>query len=338
MLVGNKALPTYNSGAVANGDPGYFTNFTVRNAGVSGETTAQILARVPANLSQYFVDGTYNRGSGVLIHAGTNDITLDALSDLGLSITAAITNIKSMIDLIDARDSELNVFVCKLIPRYDTSANFWYTQRFNEELERTRITWAKKNVYIVDMQAAFRANSKWKTEYMYDDKHPNDIGYDVMARVYSGAIKDTLNLNPLVRNDFSAYAAGTVYSLTNTAALVDFGTTDPVTVINQPGRYVLSGGAQLKYNATTFAGNQTATCKITRLNNTPADITNATRTIDLAIVTTITDNAGYVQIPTTYYDTAFSNDVLALYCSVSATPGAGTVDATSAEITAIRRY
>lgn len=332
LMVGNKSSPTYDQ------FPNYFYPLSTRNAAVSGETSTQILARIPANISSYFVAGTYNKGSAVLIHAGTNDITLDPQSNLALSITAAITNIKSMIDLFDAADPEINIYVCKIIPRYDTSANIWYTQRFNEELARTRLTWSKKNVYIVDMQGAFKADSNWKTDYMYDSKHPNDAGFNVMGKVYAAAVKDAVTQNIFTRNSFSAYAAGTVYSLTNASALVDFGTTDPTIQIDLPGRYIVSGGVQLKYNAATFVANQTATCKITRLNNTAADLTGATRTTDLRIITTITDNAGYVQIPATYYDTVNTNDVLAVYCGLSAAPGAGSVDATSAEITATRLY
>ncbi len=141
-----------------------------------------------------------------------------------------------------------------------------------------------------------------------------------------------------VNYPIAAYASGTVYSLTNTSALVDFGTTDPILTIDKPGTYWVSAKAQLKYNAATFAANQTATCKIRRTNNTASDLTNATRTADLRIITTITDNAGLIEIPETVYTTANQDDHLQLWCSVSAAPGAGSVDVTSAEITAKRQY
>lgn len=141
-----------------------------------------------------------------------------------------------------------------------------------------------------------------------------------------------------VNYPLAAYASGTVYSLTNTSALVDFGTTDPILTIDKPGTYWVSGKAQLKYNAATFAANQTATCKIRRTNNTAADLSGATRTIDTRIITTITDNAGLVEVPETVYTTTNQDDHLQLWCSLSAAPGAGSVDVTSAEITAKRQY
>jgi len=128
------------------------------------------------------------------------------------------------------------------------------------------------------------------------------------------------------------YSSGTVYSLTNSSALVDFGTVDPTIIIDKPGVWEISGGVQLKYAATTFAANQTATCKLRRTNNTAADLTNATRTIDLRIITTITDNAGYIYIPPVPYYTSNFNDTISIYCALSAAPGAGSVDAVSAEI------
>ncbi len=136
----------------------------------------------------------------------------------------------------------------------------------------------------------------------------------------------------------SAYASGTVYALTNSSALVDFGTTDPDIVIDRSGTYLLRGSVQLKYNAATFAANQTATCKIRRINNTAADLTGATRTIDLRILTTLTDNAGLILIPETFYNTTNTNDELQIFCTLSASPGAGSVDAVSASITAQRMF
>ena len=45
---------------------------------------------------------------------------------------------------------------------------------------------------------------------------------------------------PPIPNTLSSYAAGTVYSLTNAAAKVDFGTTDPgITITNQVPIYFL---------------------------------------------------------------------------------------------------
>jgi len=136
----------------------------------------------------------------------------------------------------------------------------------------------------------------------------------------------------------SAYAAGTVYSLTNASAAVTFGTTSPVITIDQPGTYRLNASAQLKYNAATFAAPQTATCLLYRTNNTAGALTNATRTVDLRILSAITDSAGLVAIPEIQYITTNYNDQIQLYCGMSAATGGGTVDVVSANVIAKLDY
>jgi hypothetical protein len=131
----------------------------------------------------------------------------------------------------------------------------------------------------------------------------------------------------------SAYASGTVYTLTATPALVDFGTTDPAITIPAGGAFVLTGGLNVKYVGATYAANQTCTVKLRKTSGTAADVTSATRTITLRIVTTITDDAGYVTIPPTVFN-ATAGDVIQVWASVSATPSAGSVTVDSAEILA----
>lgn len=136
----------------------------------------------------------------------------------------------------------------------------------------------------------------------------------------------------------STYAAGTVYSMTASDALVHFGTTDPTTVIDQAGTYLVMGRAYLKYNGATYVGSQTTTLHLQRTNNTPATITKATTTATLRIVSTITDTVGVMEIPAVIYTTTNTNDSLSVYGSVSATPAAGSVDCTEASIVAVRLY
>lgn len=135
-------------------------------------------------------------------------------------------------------------------------------------------------------------------------------------------------------SSYSTYAAGTAYSLTASDAALDFGTTDPTITITNAGRYLILSRAYLKYNAATYAGNQTATVHLQRTNNTPAAITNATTTATLRILTTITDTVGIMEIPAVVY-TATAGDVITIYGALSATPSAGSIDATEASVVAI---
>lgn len=139
-------------------------------------------------------------------------------------------------------------------------------------------------------------------------------------------------------NNYTVYAAGTAYSLTATPAALDFGTTDPTKVIDVAGTYLIFSRAYLKYNAATYAGTQTATIKLRRTNNTAGDLTNATTTATLRIITTITDTVGIMELPPVLYTTANIDDSISIFGSVSAVPAAGSVDVTEASIVAIRLY
>lgn len=155
-------------------------------------------------------------------------------------------------------------------------------------------------------------------------------GFGTAAYSNSSAFSVTLT-------NFTAYAAGTVYSLTGTSALLDFGTTDPAITIQNAGTYLISARASLKYNAVTFLATQTVTLKLRRTNNTAADLSNATVTETLRVITTITDGAGNIRLPDVIY-TASAGDTIQFWGGLSAVPSAGSVDVASGEIIAIRIY
>lgn len=155
--------------------PASNATYDVDHAGVSGETTASIEARVSTNLSNYFKsNGT---GDIVLIHAGTND------SRLALSQTDAVANVEDMIDLINAYNSNISVYVAKIIRTKDDPTRDTWTDTYNGLLETMLQTYqgSKSNLHIVDMDAKFSENVNWKTDYMADTGHPNDTGYGLMA-------------------------------------------------------------------------------------------------------------------------------------------------------------
>lgn len=133
----------------------------------------------------------------------------------------------------------------------------------------------------------------------------------------------------------TAYAAGTAYSMTASAALLNFGTTDPQIVVDAPGTYIITARVQLKYNAATFAANRTTTVKLRRTNNTAADLTNGTVTATTRIITTVTDT--FVdQCWQVVYTTANSNDAIELQGLIDVVPTAGSLDAVAASIVALR--
>lgn len=151
----------------------------------------------------------------------------------------------------------------------------------------------------------------------------------------SNAVRPPSTPSPITGAIASQASAGTAYTLTNTAAAADFGTTDPVITIPGPGTYLIMGSVNVLYNAATFAANRTVTLKFRRTNNTAADI-GVARTFQTRIITAITDGAGTFQIPNTVYTTRNSNDSITIFADVSVLPTAGSIQATQAEIFALR--
>ena len=133
------------------------------------------------------------------------------------------------------------------------------------------------------------------------------------------------------------YASGTAYTLTNTSTALDFGTTDPALTINGPGTWIIFSRVTLKYNAATFAANRTVTIKLSRTNNTAADVTGATTAHITNIITTLTYTES-VQIPPVLYTTTNGTDSITIKGDVSVVPTAGSLDVTEAEIIAIRIF
>lgn len=133
---------------------------------------------------------------------------------------------------------------------------------------------------------------------------------------------------------FSAYASGTAYSLTATAALLNFGTNDPQITITEPGIYLLFARVRLDYNGATFSSNRTVTLTIRRTNNTAGDV--ASTAFKVRVITTQSDTAGIIAFPVMIYETLNKDDALELRGLVSVLPSAGSIDAVEAELVAVR--
>lgn len=144
--------------------------------------------------------------------------------------------------------------------------------------------------------------------------------------------------NKRLNQGLAVYAAGTAYAMTASDAAVDFGTTDPALVLDSAGTYLIFGRANLKYNAATYAGSQTATIKLRRTNNTAADLANSSTVASLRIITAITDTVGVMPLAPVLYTTANADDSITLFGQLSAAPSAGSVDVTEASVVAIRLF
>ena len=138
--------------------------------------------------------------------------------------------------------------------------------------------------------------------------------------------------------EIATYATGTAYALTDTAAAINVGTTDPVIVLNVAGTYLIMAQVNLAYTGATVVA-ETAAIKVRRTNNTAADL-SVIVPIDLPVATTLTHTYGVIQIPPFIYATAATDDSVTIFANVSAALGAGSIDATAigTSIVAIRLY
>lgn len=145
-------------------------------------------------------------------------------------------------------------------------------------------------------------------------------------------------LNPRVGANMAqaVYAAGAAYSLTQTPALANLGTTPASITLNGPGTYLLFARLRLDYNAATFAAVRNVAAKLRRINNTAADLTNASAGLKTSIITALTYTAGDINIPPVVYQTDQPNDNIQLFASIDTLPGVGTIDVVEAEIVAIK--
>lgn len=136
----------------------------------------------------------------------------------------------------------------------------------------------------------------------------------------------------------TVYAAGTAYSLTNTAAALDFGTTDPALVITSAGTWLLLARVRVDYTAATFAAVRTGTLKLRRTNNTAADLGNGSASFLTEIITTLTYTLDVLSLPPVIYVTTNANDAITIFGDISVVPTAGSLDCVQAEIVAIKLF
>lgn len=138
-------------------------------------------------------------------------------------------------------------------------------------------------------------------------------------------------------NYFTAYSAGTVYTLTTSSAKVDFGTTDPSITITTPGTYQISVNIRIQYNGLTTALNA-CNFKLRRTNNTAADLANASTNFNVPAVTLLSGTGGDCDMPSVIYTTANSNDVIELWANRSGGLTLGSIEVAEASIVAVRLF
>lgn len=131
-------------------------------------------------------------------------------------------------------------------------------------------------------------------------------------------------------------AAGTPYTLTVTPAEMTFGTTRPNLTITAAGTYLIRASSVIDLSASSGGtGGITATFKLRRTNNTPADLAGGTTTGGIWYSGAAKNFVDALSLPELVYVTANTNDVIQLWGSLSAVPTGG-ITCTAAQIVAER--
>lgn len=132
---------------------------------------------------------------------------------------------------------------------------------------------------------------------------------------------------------YNVTASGTAYTLTTSTVQVDFGTTDPIITITQPGTYVMKAVIQVDAVAATVGTTQNLDIRMRRTNNTAADVDQMI--IDLQPLTAQTVTVGTWTMEQVY-TTLNNNDVIGIFGGLSAALGAGSMQVKKAILIATK--
>ncbi len=161
--------------------------FDSDHEGHGGFRADQLLNQIEAYLSA-------NHPDLVILHIGTNDISNDQTPE------STANEISNILDAIHSFDRNVKVILASLVPRTDGKDNS--TNILNSLLEMLVQTKASDGVRIfyAPMNEIYKCNPDWAADYLSADGiHPNDTGYNVMARVWVNTVTTALNATTSVR-------------------------------------------------------------------------------------------------------------------------------------------
>lgn len=141
-------------------------------------------------------------------------------------------------------------------------------------------------------------------------------------------------------NTVETVGTGTAYSLTATAAKVDFtgaGSSDPVITIPETGTYLIFTNIKIDFLGLTTVL-QTANFKLRRTNNTAADLTGATTNVNIGSATLLTATGPDSDMKVVKY-TGTAGDVIELWGNrQNGISIVGNINVSEASVLAVRIY
>jgi lysophospholipase L1-like esterase len=165
----------------------YFPDQDFANRGINGQITAQMAARMEADVIRL-------EPVAVVVLGGTNDIAR------GVPLTTIEDNLTLMVDLADYH--KIKVILASLLPvsdyHQDIDPNFQRTASRPPATLRALNSWiiafcAKRNLIYLDYYSkVVDASGYFNADLSDDGLHPNSAGYRLMAPVAQGAIESVL--------------------------------------------------------------------------------------------------------------------------------------------------
>ncbi|KAL4797550.1 hypothetical protein BDV19DRAFT_387353 [Aspergillus venezuelensis] len=128
------------------------------------------------------VVGVYAQPNIVLLHAGTNNMktVLDA--------EEAPDQLHDLIEYVYGNWEGAVIFLAQIIPS-KTEEFGPRIEEFNGRVQAISEEYRDEHeIVLVDMYGAFMGVDGWEDDLMHGDLHPNDRGYDIMARTWFEAI------------------------------------------------------------------------------------------------------------------------------------------------------
>ncbi|MCB8878168.1 phage head spike fiber domain-containing protein [Acidisoma silvae] len=184
------------------------------NAGYPGDTTAQLLVRLPSLLAQ-------EKPQAILILAGTNDLLQ------GVSQTTIIANLTKMITLANAASPSTHIYLSELPPNTTVSTVSALNTAIDALVKQESA--AGYNVSLVS-QSNFPSS-----DLIYDGTHPTDAGYALIAQNFYTAM--------LAGQPLSGGTPGGTIATISPATLNAVGGSGNDLLIGNSGNNILSGGA-----------------------------------------------------------------------------------------------
>ncbi len=149
------------------------SGFQTNHEGHEGFTSGDILSNVSGWLTTF-------SPNYVLLIVGANDVT--EIANETLTIANSVNNIEGIVNAIHSHNASTHILISSLTPRTDAldSLTTALSHRIKYIYEDKKAAGYK--IHYIGTGEMFRTYDAWGDDYMEDFLHPNDNGYNVIAK------------------------------------------------------------------------------------------------------------------------------------------------------------